>query len=245
MIGRKHRTGGAVKNRVLRWVNFYTRSLPAEMAQSRRDEVLSDIHEQYADAAARGVAASETDRAVTSRAVRGMASDIAWSWRERRRMTRTWRVDALREPSAAKWYRAALSYSAVVWVASAFVTARIVTTLVDSLTGEFNTLAPWITQPLAAAWVAASLGVLLLTRTRWLRLGIWISSAAAIFLAGASFLMLDFISVRGAFYLFRGINAVGLSHDISWGLFVLPTVVLAVVFVCGSLRLPRSSTVGG
>jgi hypothetical protein len=211
------------------------------MARSRRDEVQSDIHEQYADAAARGVAASETDRAVTSRAVRGVAADIAWSWRERRRMTRAWRLAALGEPSAAKWYRAAVAYSAVVWIAAAFVLTRIVMTLIDASTSTHNRLSPLLYQEPAFALVVVSMGVLLLVRTRWMRLGIWISSAAAIYLAATSYLLLGFISVRGSYYLYRGLNLVGMSFDVSWALFVLPTVVLAVVFAFGSLRLPRGS----
>lgn len=149
----------------------------------------------------------------------------------------------LSEPSAAKWYRAALAYSAVVWIAAAFVLTRIVMTLIDANTGTHNTLVPWLYQEPAFALIAVSVGVFLLARTKWMRLGLWISSAAAIYLAATSFLLLQFISVRGAYYLHRGLNVVEMSFDAAWALFVLPTVVLAVVFVIGSLRLPRASRV--
>ncbi len=34
---------------VLWWVNVYTRSLPGDVAQGRRDELLSDVYEQLAN----------------------------------------------------------------------------------------------------------------------------------------------------------------------------------------------------
>lgn len=70
-----HHLTGAV---ILRWVAFYTRDLTESVAETRRDEIASDIYEQSANlppgiAARRKLAAS-----LAFRAARGIAADLAW-----------------------------------------------------------------------------------------------------------------------------------------------------------------------
>jgi hypothetical protein len=68
----------AASDRVLRWCALYTRGLPEAVAKERRDELLSDLHEQREDADARPAAQRALGRAIQGRAVRGVLSDLSW-----------------------------------------------------------------------------------------------------------------------------------------------------------------------
>jgi hypothetical protein len=70
---------------VIWWVNVYTRSLPARLAQDRRDELLSDLYEQLVDGERRMLSRGSVDRAIASRALRGMVADITWSRKQHQR----------------------------------------------------------------------------------------------------------------------------------------------------------------
>lgn len=74
---------------VLWWVNFYTRFVPVRAAQERRDEVLSDIFEQLADGKQRELSRGSIDRAIASRALRGLAADLSWSRKQHQRKEKT------------------------------------------------------------------------------------------------------------------------------------------------------------
>jgi hypothetical protein len=67
--------------RVLAWCSFYTRGLPDEVAADRRDELASDLHEQLADASARGD--RRVGRAIARRAILGAVADLSWRAKER------------------------------------------------------------------------------------------------------------------------------------------------------------------
>jgi hypothetical protein len=70
---------------VLKWVHFYTRTLPAGLAQDRRQELRSDIYEQHVHAAGKGIRPEVVARAILLRAVRGSIADITWSIKYDRR----------------------------------------------------------------------------------------------------------------------------------------------------------------
>jgi hypothetical protein len=70
---------------VLRWISFYTRSVPARVAQERYDELLSDLYEQVADGKRRGHSRGSVDRAIGARALRGVAADLSWSRKQHQR----------------------------------------------------------------------------------------------------------------------------------------------------------------
>ena len=70
---------------VLWWVNFYTRFVPVKVAQERREELLSDIHEQLADGKRRGLSLVSINRAIASRALRGLIADLIWSTKQHQR----------------------------------------------------------------------------------------------------------------------------------------------------------------
>jgi hypothetical protein len=70
---------------VLRWVTFYTRFVPARVAQERYDELLSDLYEQVADGKRRGLSRGSIDRAIAGRTLRGMAADLSWSRKHHQR----------------------------------------------------------------------------------------------------------------------------------------------------------------
>ncbi|MBT2531345.1 hypothetical protein J7E83_04225 [Arthrobacter sp. ISL-48] len=74
---------------VLWWVNFYTQSLPGEVAQQRRDELISDIYEQLVDGERRALSRGSVDRAIASRALRGLSADLSWSRKQQQRKEKT------------------------------------------------------------------------------------------------------------------------------------------------------------
>jgi hypothetical protein len=68
---------------VARWVRFYTRDLPAPVAERRVAEVDADLHDHVAHERAEGIADRRIARDLASRLVRGVAADAAWRRRAR------------------------------------------------------------------------------------------------------------------------------------------------------------------
>ena len=66
---------------VARWVRFYTRGLPAPIAQRRVDEIGADLHDHIAHDRANGVSDRRIARGIASRMIRGLAADAAWRGR--------------------------------------------------------------------------------------------------------------------------------------------------------------------
>lgn len=60
------------------WVTIYTKSVQTGAASCRRDELISDLHEQYAAGARAGLSPRAVSRSVVWRAVRGIPSDLLW-----------------------------------------------------------------------------------------------------------------------------------------------------------------------
>ena len=69
---------------VARWVRFYTRDLPAPIAQRRVAEIDADLHDHIAHERANGISDGRIARDIASRLVRGLPADAAWRGREAR-----------------------------------------------------------------------------------------------------------------------------------------------------------------
>lgn len=63
---------------VLWWVATYTRSVPKQIAEGRREELLSDLYEQYSAAARSGHTRKAASRSIAWRALRGAVADLRW-----------------------------------------------------------------------------------------------------------------------------------------------------------------------
>jgi hypothetical protein len=66
---------------VARWVRFYTRDLPAPIAQRRVDEIDADLHDHIAHERAGGISDWRIALGIVSRMVRGLVADAAWRGR--------------------------------------------------------------------------------------------------------------------------------------------------------------------
>jgi hypothetical protein len=68
---------------VVRWARFYTRRLPAPIAERRVGEITADLHDHIAHEQARGAGDRRIALSVLSRMVRGLAADASWRGRIR------------------------------------------------------------------------------------------------------------------------------------------------------------------
>ena len=127
---------------VLWWVAFYTRFAPEDTAQTRRDELLSDIYEQHALAARQGLPPSAVDRTIVSRAVRGLAADLNWVTNQHHRKARTMTKTSEASPHAPIM----ISLSSLIWSLAAITAviglATSITEMIDYGGQRFG-LVPW------------------------------------------------------------------------------------------------------
>ena len=63
---------------VARWVRFYTRNLPAPIAQRRIDEIDADLHDHIAHGRAHATKDWRIALSIAARMVRGLAADASW-----------------------------------------------------------------------------------------------------------------------------------------------------------------------
>jgi hypothetical protein len=63
---------------VARWVRFYTRSLPAPIADRRIGEIDADLHDHIAHERAHDTKEGRIALGIAGRMVRGLAADAAW-----------------------------------------------------------------------------------------------------------------------------------------------------------------------
>jgi hypothetical protein len=61
-----------------RWVRFYTRELPAPIAQRRVDEMGADLQDHAAHERARGTSDRQIALSILSRMIRGLPADVSW-----------------------------------------------------------------------------------------------------------------------------------------------------------------------
>lgn len=66
------------------WVRFYTRRLPAAIAERRVGEIDADLHDHVAHERSRGTSDRRIALGILSRSVRGLAADAAWRSRHAR-----------------------------------------------------------------------------------------------------------------------------------------------------------------
>jgi len=67
---------------VAHWVRFYTRDLPAPVAERRVDEIDADVRDQIAHERADGSGDRRIALGIASRMIRGLAADAAWRGRQ-------------------------------------------------------------------------------------------------------------------------------------------------------------------
>jgi hypothetical protein len=70
---------------VVRWARFYTRDLPAHVAERRVAEIAADLHDHVAHERAAGTGERRIALGVASRMARGVVADAAWRRRARER----------------------------------------------------------------------------------------------------------------------------------------------------------------
>jgi hypothetical protein len=63
---------------VSRWVRFYTRDLPSQIADRRINEIDADLHDHIAHERAHGTSDRRIALSILSRMVRGLAADASW-----------------------------------------------------------------------------------------------------------------------------------------------------------------------
>ena len=76
--------GSPVAGLIRRWVDLYTRGLPADARTARRDEIDDDLWCEHAQAAAAGRSARSLDADLALRLLFGIPSDISWRLTHRR-----------------------------------------------------------------------------------------------------------------------------------------------------------------
>ena len=119
-----------------RWVNWYTRSCPADAAAARREEIESDVWEHATDAAERGVSRSAFDVDVIRRVLSGVPADLSWRREVLRSHTRS---DARGAPFMSRPRRIA-SYTTLVLAALAATPAiELIALLGSSDNGDLTT----------------------------------------------------------------------------------------------------------
>jgi hypothetical protein len=102
--------------RVSWWCAWYTRGLDASVANRRRDEIASDLHEHGVWADQAGESPRATARVILGRALRGVPADLGWRHAQRRQL-------ALADPLGFRMRRANGAVAMLVVLLAASVTA--------------------------------------------------------------------------------------------------------------------------
>ena len=63
-------------------MRFYTRDLPAPIAERRIGEIDADLHDHIAHERASGISDREIAQGIASRMLRGLAADVTWRRRQ-------------------------------------------------------------------------------------------------------------------------------------------------------------------
>jgi hypothetical protein len=98
---------------VARWVRFYTRDLPAPIAQRRVDEIDADLHDHVAHERAAGSSERRIALSIASRMVRGLAADASWRRRAIARPPSPKEASKMSKPTYRSVVRVALVTSCV------------------------------------------------------------------------------------------------------------------------------------
>ncbi|MET0990152.1 MAG: hypothetical protein ABWY54_05860 [Glaciihabitans sp.] len=208
---------------VLQWCSFYTRRIDAAAADQRRNEIRSDLHEHVVWAMSAGKSASEIDRSVVSRAIRGAVHDLSWRRAQRRR-------EALADPVFTRGRRADLSVTSLLSVYAVllvawglYVCARVAQSV------ALGYIRPWsatsVTLLVATGLAACGFALVLRSRTRPLG-ALWLALPTVIL-------------VYSGLYQLHSISA-----TVSWFTFSLSGWSLAVtILVMGALILLAAAAI--
>lgn len=99
---------------VTRWVRFYTRNLPASVAERRRDELAADLHDHIAHERSRGTADHSLALGIAARMARGLAADASW---RRETIARTRKdVRSMSRPAYRSAVRVALATASILLI---------------------------------------------------------------------------------------------------------------------------------
>jgi hypothetical protein len=77
-VSARQRTDERAAEFVSSWCRWYTRGLPEDAAQTRYEELHSDLFDQRADATEIGASSAQAARAILVRAARGVPADLSW-----------------------------------------------------------------------------------------------------------------------------------------------------------------------
>ncbi len=99
-------TADRVARLVARWVRFYTRDLPVDVAERRVGEIDADLHDHLAYERTLGTGDRRLALSVISRMVRGLAADVSW---RRQHMKTTTPHSATEEAMNTTAYRTGLA----------------------------------------------------------------------------------------------------------------------------------------
>lgn len=135
--------GTRVTRAVLKWVDFYSRGVPSGQGKARREELISDMYEQQADARRRGLPTGAVNRSIAFRAIRGIFADIAWGRIHNNPEVRTMATSRETKPVDRSF---AAKVSAVLWAAlvavAAIGLATSITEMIDT-GGQRHGYTPW------------------------------------------------------------------------------------------------------
>jgi hypothetical protein len=133
----------AAQRVALWWARSYTRSAPEPDRSVRRAELAADVHDQLADARARGVPELQVARSVVGRVLRGAAADL------------TWRLGVEWTPARLDWH---LAHPGTL-LAGLFVVLVPTTMLADAARGPVSDLGPFLNLLAALVVLFASTAV--------------------------------------------------------------------------------------
>lgn len=219
-------------DRVIRWCDFYTRDLPRPVAAARRDELISDLYEEAADAAGDTASRRAVASSITRRALRGTVSDL------------TWRNAQFKEAgaSAARSLRPGLADRAL--LAAAF-TFGVLLSWAAAFSAARATEYAYYSSPasgpgLAAISLASLLGLVLLSRHRTQVLGAVVLAISAPL--GWWFFIQAAVSQTVTNFLIRLMNSTGLPVELQVLAFLVPCVVSCAFFIFVASRASRRRT---
>jgi hypothetical protein len=143
-----------------RWARLYTRRLDAEVAQERRDEIASDVHEQVTASAAAGRSRAATSRALAARTLLGIPADLSWRRHHLRELHRAEKENAMAHHNSELAGRLASTagFLVVGWI--------VLISVVSAIRSSQN---DWPTRWISVALVVGLLGIAVAGLVRLLR----------------------------------------------------------------------------
>lgn len=205
----------SASRQVLDWCAWYTRDLAPEIADERRDEIASDLHEHAVWAEEAGVAPKRLRREIVLRAIRGIPHDLTWR-------SGQLRAGFVADPLPLGTRRVGNALAALVVIGGvllaavgSFLLVRILRALVIGDVIE----APAGAVGVALATVLATVGVVLALRRRSRWLGALLLAPAAALLGALTGEVMYLVSATGGLVISR-LSSYGAGPDPWWVLAV-------------------------